>query len=225
MDNKTKILIVDDHPAMCRGIAQLIANEPDLTVSDEAADSHEALAALRQDTPDLVILDISLRDGDLAGLDLISQIHSLAGPIPILIYSMHDEMEYAIRALQTGARGYLMKQAPVRHVIMALRQLLETGVYVSEQVSRQFLQHHVGRNQATEPPDDSRDAMAGLSHRETEVFLLVGKGLPPRKIAAELNISAKTVESHRRNIRKKLHISSASEMMQFAVDWTRRNCS
>ncbi len=222
MDKTTRILIVDDHPAMCRGIAMLISNEPDFVVCGEAADRLETVAAIERQTPDLVILDISLRDGDLAGLDLISDILALAGPIPILIYSMHDEMRFALKALQLGARGYLMKQAPARHILMAIRRLLETGVYVSDGVNRQLLMEQMGIPSTEESPAFPRCAVATLTQREQDVFTLVGKGLPPREIAAELNISAKTVESHRRNIRRKLGISNASAMIRFAVDWTRR---
>lgn len=223
MDKKTRILIVDDHPAMCQGIAMLVANEPDFSVCGEAVDTQAALNAIDREVPDLVILDISLKDGDLAGLDLIPDIHALAGPIPILIYSMHDEKRFALKALQAGARGYLMKQAPARYILTAIRRLLETGVYVSEAVNRQLLMDQVGTPSPGEPPAFSRDAMATLSQRERDVFSLVGKGLPPREIATELNISAKTVESHRRNIRRKLGISNASAMIRFAVDWIRQH--
>ncbi len=223
MDKKTRILIVDDHPAMCQGIAMLVANEPDFSVCGEASDRQAAMNAIEREIPDLVILDISLKDGDFAGLDLIPDIHAMAGPIPILIYSMHDEMRFALKALQAGARGYLMKQAPARYILAAIRRLLETGVYVSDAVNRQVLMDQVGTALTEESSGFSRNAMTTLSRREQDVFTLVGKGLPPREIATELNISAKTVESHRRNIRKKLGISNASAMIRFAVDWIRQH--
>jgi len=216
-----KILIVDEDPAFCRGIAELVASEPEFIVCGEAADTRDALAAIRREIPDLVILDISLKDGDFAGLDLISEINALSGSISILIYSMHDEMRFALKTLQIGARGYLMKQCPIRHVVTALRNLLENGFYVSEQVIRQLLYKHMKPGNSDASASFFDDSVSTLSNREMAVFKQLSKGLPPREIASELNISVKTVEAHRIKISSKLGLSSLSALTRFAVDWNR----
>ncbi|MCF8119405.1 MAG: response regulator transcription factor [Deltaproteobacteria bacterium] len=211
-----KILIIDDHPAMCHGLAQLIGNEGDLEVCGQAGDREAALSAIRRNPPDFVILDIALKEPSQSGLDLIPEINAHAGDIPILIYSMHDELIYAARALRTGARGYLMKQAPVREIIQAIRRILDEGIYVSDAMARRLLMAQVGsggEQQGCTTPE------ACLSEREFEVFRLIGRGLQPREIAQQLCLSVKTVETHRMNIRKKLALRDASNLTRFAVDW------
>jgi len=209
--------LVDDHPAMRHGIAQLVAKENDLEVCGEAGDRRETLNAIAGDPPDLIILDIALKDPDRTGLDLVSEIHACVGPVPILIYSMHDEKMYAERALRAGARGYLMKQEPVRRIIHAIRAIIKDGIYVSEQIGRRILLKHIGASPEQQPSVTPEDC---LSEREFEVFRLIGKGLQPREIAEKLCLSTKTVETHRMNIRKKFGMANASEVIQYAVEWS-----
>lgn len=216
MSKKAKILIVDDHPAMRHGLAQLISNEADFEVAGETGDWQETLTFLKGNRPDLVVLDIALKDPDYNGLDLIPKIHSTVGSIPILIYSMHDEGLYAERALHAGARGYLMKQEPVRQIIFAIRRILNDGVYVSDAFNSKLLLRHVGPNQDPRTPDFPEDS---LSEREMDVFRLIGKGMQPREIAQKLFLSTKTVETHRMNLRKKLGMTNAAELTRFAVEW------
>jgi DNA-binding NarL/FixJ family response regulator len=215
----TQILIVDDHPAMRYGLAQLIDKEPDLEVCGEAEDRPTVLAALQRTPPDFILLDIALKDKSGTGLDLIRDIQSRLGDIPILIVSMHDEALYAERALRAGARGYLMKQEPVREVITAIRRMLDGGVYLSSEMNNALLLRHVGP--ARKPA--KLDPTECLSNREFEVFRLIGKGMQPREIGGALNLSTKTVEAHRLNMRKKLGLADARELAGFAVDWTHRN--
>ena len=217
MNNKTRVFLVDDHPAMRHGIAQLVAKENDLEVCGEAGDRRETLNAIAGDPPDLIILDIALKDPDRTGLDLVSEIHACVGPVPILIYSMHDEKIYAERALRAGARGYLMKQEPVRRIIHAIRAIIKDGIYVSEQIGRRILLKHIGASPEQQPSVTPEDC---LSEREFEVFRLIGKGLQPREIAEKLCLSTKTVETHRMNIRKKFGMANASEVIQYAVEWS-----
>ena len=217
--SKTRILIVDDHPAMRHGLAQLIAKEADLDVCGEAGDRRETLEAIRREPPDFVILDIALNDPACTGLDMISEIHAHAGAIPILIYSMHDEIIYAERALRSGARGYLMKQEPVRQIIRAIRGIIEYGVYVSDEINRMLLLRHIGQNQEQQDSVSPQDC---LSAREFEVFRLIGKGLQTREIAGQLRLSVKTIETHRMNSRKKLGMANASELTRYAVEWVHR---
>ena len=217
MNNKTRVFLVDDHPAMRHGIAQLVAKENDLEICGEAGDRRETLNAIAGDPPDLIVLDIALKDPDRTGLDLVSEIHACVGPVPILIYSMHDEKIYAERALRAGARGYLMKQEPVRRIIHAIRAIIKDGIYVSEQIGRRILLKHIGASPEQQPSVTPEDC---LSEREFEVFRLIGKGLQPREIAEKLCLSTKTVETHRMNIRKKLGMANASEVIQYAVEWS-----
>ena len=217
MNNKTRVFLVDDHPAMRHGIAQLVAKENDLEICGEAGDRRETLNAIASDPPDLIVLDIALKDPDRTGLDLVSEIHACVGPVPILIYSMHDEKIYAERALRAGARGYLMKQEPVRRIIHAIRAIIKDGIYVSEQIGRRILLKHIGASPEQQPSVTPEDC---LSEREFEVFRLIGKGLQPREIAEKLCLSTKTVETHRMNIRKKLGMANASEVIQYAVEWS-----
>ncbi len=218
MTGKTQILIVDDHPAVRHGLGQLIAAEPDLEVCGEAADPEEVFAAVARRIPDFIVLDISLKDKSTTGLELISRIHKAAGPVPILIFSMHDEALYAQRALLAGARGYLMKQEPVRQVITAIRQILAGDVYASEEIRRTL------RQKAEDPDSDASpdDRLALLTRRELTVFRYIGRGMQPREIAAEMFLTVKTVETHRMHIRKKLDLANAAELTRFAVDWVHR---
>ena len=210
--------LVDDHPAMRHGIAQLLARENDLEVCGEAGDGREALNAIAGTLPDLIVLDIALKDPDCTGLDLVSEIHASVGPVPILIYSMHDEKFYAERALRAGARGYLMKQEPVRRIIHAVRAIIKDGIYVSEEINRLILLKHIGASPERQPSVAPEDC---LSEREFEVFRLIGKGLQPREIAQKLYLSTKTIETHRMNIRKKFGMANASELTRYAIDWSR----
>ncbi len=216
---RTRILIIDDHPAMRHGLAQLIDQEFDFEVCGEAEDRTSALDAITRSSPDFILLDIALKDKSNTGLDLIHDIQTRLGDIPILVVSMHDEALYAERALRAGARGYLMKQEPIRQILVAIRQILAGGVYLSEAVNTSLLLGHVG---SISKPDKA-DRIDSLSSREFEIFRLIGNGMQPREIAAALNLSAKTVESHRSNMRKKLGFPSARELALYAVDWTRRN--
>lgn len=208
--------MVDDHPAMRHGIAQLVAREKDLEVCGEAGDRRDTLNAIADDPPGLIVLDIALKDTDRTGLDLVSEIHACVGPVPILIYSMHDEKIYAERALRAGARGYLMKQEPVRRIIHAIRTIIQDGIYVSEEIARRILLKHIGASPEEQPLVTLEDC---LSKRQFEVFQLIGKGLQPREIAKKLCLSPKTVETHRMNIRKKFGMATASEVIQYAVEW------
>jgi DNA-binding NarL/FixJ family response regulator len=218
MIRKTRVFLVDDHPVIQHGIAQLVAKEKDLEVCGVAGDRREALDALTGDPPDIIILDIGLKDSNRSGLDLIPEIHRHAGPVPILIYSMHDEKIYAERALRAGARGYLMKQEPVRRIVEAIHAVLKNGFYVSEEMNRRILLKQIGTFRGQQAPLTPEDR---LSKREFEVFRLIGKGLKPLEIAKAICLSPKTVETHRMNIRKKFGLARASELTRFAVEWTR----
>lgn len=206
------VFIVDDHPIVRQGLAQLIQQEPDLTVCGEAADVREARAALSRLRPDVVILDLSLRDSD--GLELVKDIRNKHQGLPVLVLSMHDENIYAERLLSSGANGYIMKQAAGEQLIVALRRVLAGGIYVSDRVGASMIERLAvsGRKQTMDP-------IERLSNREIQVLNLIGRGKTTREIAQDLNLSIKTIESHRQRIKKKLSLDTSPRLVQFAVNW------
>ena len=205
-----RILIVDDHPLVRSGFAQLIGDCPDLEVCGEASDMAEALRLIDSDCPDLAIIDLSLAGG--SGLDLIERIKSRNLDILMLVASMHDETLYAERVLTAGARGYINKQEAQESIIRAIRQVLAGKVYVSEAMTERLLSGLV------DVRDEKRD-IERLSNRELQVFELIGEGVPVSQIASQLNLSIKTIETHQANIKKKLGLGSAHELNQRAIRW------
>jgi len=210
--SKLRVLLVDDHPIVRQGLRQLINHEPDLEVCAEAEDSSSALDLLASRQFDFIIVDISLKTVD--GLTLIRQIKSLYPRVPILVVSMHDESLYAERALRAGALGYIMKQEGTEKMIHAIRKVLEGKIYLSDEMDARFVQQAVtGRNGGTLSPIER------LSDRELEVFRLIGKGFTSRHIAESLFVSVKTVDSYRTNIKDKLSLRNAMELIQHAMQW------
>jgi DNA-binding NarL/FixJ family response regulator len=213
--NKTlqkRILIVDDHPMMRKGLAQLIDNEPDLKVFAEADTAGQAIDLVAKQKFDLALLDISLPDKN--GLELIKDIRALHPELPVLVVSMHDEMVYAERVLRAGGRGYIMKQEGGGKFLAAIRQVLSGQVYVSQQMSARILEVFSGRQ-----PENFGSPVRKFSDREFEVFQLIGQGIGTREIAEKLHLSVKTVEVHRANIKEKLGLKTATELVRYAVRW------
>ena len=210
--SRKQILIVDDHPMMRTGLAQLIDNEPDLQVAAEAGTAQQAMTAVERQPLDLALLDISLPDKN--GLELIKDIQSFNAGLPILVVSMHDEMLYAERTLRAGARGYIMKQEGGKKFIEAMRQVLSGQIYVSEKMSSRILEIFSGHKSSS-----PANPVGQLSDREFEVFQLIGMGQTTRSIAEQLHLSVKTVEVHRANIKAKLKINTANDLVRYAVRW------
>jgi DNA-binding NarL/FixJ family response regulator len=207
-----RVLIVDDHPMMRTGLAQLIDNEGDLKVCAEADNAGQALDLAVSQTLDLILLDISLPDKN--GLELIKDIRALKPGLPILVVSMHDESLYTERVLRAGGRGYIMKQEGGKKLLQAVRQVLNGQIYVSEKMSAVILETFSGRR-----AEAAVSPLQQLSDREFEVFQLIGQGKSTRDIAAHLHLSAKTVEVHRLNIKKKLKLKTATDLVRHAVRW------
>ncbi len=210
--NKKRILIIDDHPMMRQGLAQLIGAEADLTVCGESENAGQALDAIRAVEPDLVLADISLPDK--SGLELIKDFQSVRPGLPVLVISMHDESLYAERVLRAGGRGYIMKQEGGKKLMEAIRQVLDGQIYVSEKMSARILEIFSGRRE-----DAECSPVGKLTDREFEVFQLIGQGKSTKEIATGLHLSAKTVEVHRINIKQKLNLKSAPELIRYAVRW------
>ena len=210
--DKSKVLLVEDHPVMRQGLVMLIEQENDLTVCGEAEDVHGALEAIDQQGPNIVVVDISLKES--SGLELIKDIKVRWPDLAVLVLSMHDESFYAERALRAGARGYVTKAEASAKVIDGIRQVLSGNVYVSEKVASKMLTRLVGAGTDLEKfPIDS------LSDREFQIFELIGQGVETRDIAKQLHVSVKTVEAHREHIKKKLNLDSATELLKYAVQW------
>lgn len=208
-----RVLIVDDHPMMRQGLAQLIDNEPDLKVVAEADTGGQGLDIVVAQKLDLAVLDISLPDKN--GLELIKDIRSVKPELPVLIMSMHDEALYAERVLRAGARGYIMKQEGGAKLLKAIRQVLTGQIYVSEKMSARILETFSGRR-----PDETASPVTRLSDREFEVFQLIGQGKGTKEIAQHLSLSVKTVEVHRAKIKEKLSLITATDLVRYAVRWS-----
>ncbi|MEN6587942.1 MAG: response regulator transcription factor [Sulfuricella sp.] len=210
-NSKIRVLIVDDHPIVRQGIAQLINQEADLTTCCEAGSAQEALDLMVNDTPDILLVDISL-DG-VSGIELVKMLKSRHPKTPALVISMHDESLYAERALRAGARGYIMKQEATEKVLTAIRQVLQGNIYLSERMQGKILQRVLNGDDSGLSPIDL------LSDRELEVFRLIGHGFATSDIARELNRSVKTVETHRAHLKDKLSLKNAAELTRYAVQW------
>ena len=207
---KKRILIVDDHPMMRDGLRQLIANEPDLEVCAEADNAPTALELAASAKPDIAVVDITLRSTN--GLELIKDLKIRSPDTAVLALSMHDESLYAERVLRAGGRGYIMKQEGGKKIIEGIRRVLAGGVFVSDQISARILDSFSGRTQNLSPVET-------LTDREFEVFQLIGQGVSTTEMADKLHVSAKTIEVHRVNIKAKLGIPTAPELIRFAVRW------
>jgi DNA-binding NarL/FixJ family response regulator len=210
--NKRRIFIVDDHPMMRQGLAQLINAEADLTICGEAENAEAALNSVGILKPDLVLADISLPGKN--GLELIKDFQALQSGLPVLVISMHDESLYAERVLRAGGRGYIMKQEGGKKLMQAIRQVLEGKIYVSEKMSAVILEIFSGRRGGAEGSPVEK-----LTDREFEVFQLLGQAKGTRDIAEKLHLSVKTVEVHRANIKAKLKLNSSPELIRYAVRW------
>ncbi len=211
-EGKTLILIVDDHPIVRQGLAELINQESDLMVCGQAEDSYEAIKAIRESEPDMAIIDITLKE--TSGLELIKDIHSQYPDLPVLALSMHDENLYAERSLRAGAMGYIMKHEATESVIVAIRRILNGEIYVSDRMAGRMV-----RKLVTGQTETSSSQVDSLSDRELEVFSLIGKGYGTRQISERLHLSVKTIETYRAHIKDKLNLADAAELLRYAIQW------
>jgi DNA-binding NarL/FixJ family response regulator len=209
---RKSILIVDDHPVLRRGLIALIESDAELAVCGEAASCADALAAIGESAPDLVIVDLALEGSD--GLDLIKEMKARHPDLPALVLSMHDEGVYAERALRAGARGYVNKQQLDDAVLVAIHHLLRGEMYLSARLQARFAAKFLGgQTLATDSP------LHALSDRELQVFRLIGHGRSTRQIAETLHLSIKTIESHCEHLKQKLGLASATELAHRATQW------
>ena len=208
-----RILVVDDHSIVRHGLTLLLKREADLDVCGEAGSFDEAIAAVAEQQPEVVLVDITLKDR--SGLDLIKELIVRHPGIRCLVLSMHDEAEYADRALRAGARGYVMKEDADEVVVQAIRHVLKGEIYVSPVMSNRLI-HQMSQDKSDR---DDNIGVASLTEREREVFECLGEGLSTRKIAEKYSLSERTVEVHRANIKKKLRVDDAAQVLREAVRW------
>jgi len=204
---RRRVLIVDDHPIVRQGLKRMIDAEDDLEVCGEADSEPNARNAVRELDPDIVIVDLSLQDGD--GLELVRAVHAHHPEVPMLVLSMHDEAIYAERMLAEGASGYIMKQAAADQLLTALRTVLQGDTYLSAEMAAV---HKEAANKM------GSDPLQRLSNRELQVLNLVGRGVSSRDIATELGLSVKTVESHRQSVKRKLHLLTNWQLIKYAMN-------
>jgi DNA-binding NarL/FixJ family response regulator len=208
-------MLVDDHPLVRERLTELIQAEPDLVVCAEAEDRHQALEGITAHQPDLIIVDLTLRDSD--GLELIKDIHSRWPKLKMLVVSMHDESLYAERVIRAGALGYITKQEATRNILVAIRRVIDENIFLSERIAT----HIISRLTANVGAVAASPAEL-LTDRELQVFELTGRGYNTREIAQKLRIGVKTAETYRARIKEKLKLKDASELLQLAISWTHK---
>ena len=212
------VLIIDDHPLFSRGLAQLIETQKEYKVVAMAQNRNEALDTIQKYTPNLAIVDLNLGQED--GLDLIKDILIYSPRTTVLVLSMHDERYYAERALKAGAKGYIMKAEAETSVINAIRTVVDGKIYLSDKEKARIEDFNSGKEMEVE---DTLSSVSNLSDRQLQIFSLIGKGLGTVEIASKLNLSIKTIDTHKENIKVKLHCASSAELRQMAIEWTRNN--
>jgi DNA-binding NarL/FixJ family response regulator len=208
-----RVFLVDDHPIVRHGIAQLLSGEADLEVCGQADDARTALDAVVAASPHVITVDVSL--GTTSGVDLIGELKRRTPDVGVLVVSMHDERLYAERSLRAGAAGYVMKHEATDMIVRAIRTVAAGGIHVSETISSRLLRLWAASGA---PPNSSM--LDRLSNRELHVLELIGRGLGTRAISELLHVSVKTVESYRARLKEKMNLASGLELMRFAVRWT-----
>lgn len=214
-DHPAHIFVIDDHPVLVAGITTLLEKSGEFSVAGSAETFEAASLSLGREPPDVIVLDINLGTSD--GFDALRSLLEKFPDIPVLVFSMHDEAFYAERALQSGAKGYLMKTENPGHILKAIRTLLAGNIYVSERL-KSLLFSQLDSSAAPQVTNPIKK----LTNRELQVIQLIGKGKNNREIAGVMNIRLKTVEAHRFRIKEKLNLKHSTELIQFAIHWVQR---
>ena len=209
---KHRVFLVDDHPLVREGLTNLINEQNDLTVCGEAEDSAGAITGIAKTRPDVVLVDISLKNE--SGLELVKNLESQFPLVALIVLSMHDEALYAERALRAGARGYVMKRESTKSVLASIRRVMEGGVYVSERVV-----NSMARRFSSSPKQAESSPVERLSDRELEIFRLLGQGRTTAQIAEDLHLSLKTVQAYCARAKEKFGVSSLGELLRAAIRW------
>ena len=207
----TRILIVDDHELLRDGLVELLSNEPQFEVCGEACGENEAMTLVRDQRPNMLIVDIALNQGN--GINLIKRIQAYDDSIRSIVCSMYDEGLYAARVLRAGGWGYIHKQAPAHAVLEAIREVLSGNVYLSPRMTKRLINATHAGCQPT------ASTVEQLTDRELDVFALIGQGMMNAQIANQLNLSTRTVETYRERMKTKLNLKTSAELNRRAVQW------
>ena len=210
-----RVLIVDDHPLMREGLTEVLERDPRLKICGEADDRQGALTAIRETNPDLVVVDLALKNSH--GLELLKDIAAQLPQVRSLVVSMHEETINAERAVRAGASGYITKQEATTKILQAVFKVLAGEIYLSERAAAQIAAKIAGKRR------DHGSVVDALTDRELQVFQLLGKGKTVRQIAAELHLDASTVETYRARIKEKLNLKNSVELLQTAIEWNSNN--
>ena len=202
-----RLLLVDDHPLVRDGLKARLASESDMIVVGEAGNATEALSALESCAPTLALMDIGMKD--INGIELAAMLLQRVPQLAVLMLSMYDSVEYAQRALQVGARGYVLKDAPASEILTALRTVANGGTYLSVEMAQRLFKAPVPRS--------------SLSVREQDILVFLANGQSSKQIARTLDLSVRTVEAHRQNIRRKLDLETQADLIKYAVEHARRH--
>jgi DNA-binding NarL/FixJ family response regulator len=206
-----RVFIVDDHPLVREGLANLINQQSDLSVCGEAEDSAGAIAEIESTHPDVALIDISLKNE--SGLELVKTLQNRFPEVALIVLSMHEEALYAERALHAGARGYVMKRETTKNVLTAIRRVVEGDIYVGDRVVNAMAKRMSSRKTAAAEPVER------LSDRELEIFRLLGQGRTPSQIAEDLSLSLKTVQAYCARAKEKFGVTSLTELLRAAIRW------
>ncbi|MFO8098593.1 MAG: response regulator transcription factor [Salinibacter sp.] len=212
IEERTEVFLVDDHPAIREALTAAINSKIGMSVVGESATADKAMYFLQRHAPDIVVVDISLNDAH--GLDLIRDIRAQFPDVRVIVFSMHDEHVYAERAIRAGASGYVMKAEPPHTVVDAIQTVGRGDVYLSRRITSRILGKVIRQEDYLETSDIEK-----LTDRELTVFEKLGEGLSVREIAAQLELSRKTVETYRRRAKEKLDFETVAELLQYAVQW------
>ncbi len=207
-----RIVVIEDHPVVRRGISQLLSEEAGIEVCGEAEDVPTALALIASEKPDIALVDLMLKNS--SGFDLLSELKQQKSPVKPIVLSMHAEADYVERALRAGARGYVTKDDADEKIIEAIHKVMGGGLYLDDAMSETVLQRLVGG-----PEKSLEEKVNELSQRERNVFLLMGQGRNSREIATRLGLNLKTVETYRRRIRTKLDIPTTTRLAHAAFEF------
>ena len=214
---KLKVLVVDDHPIIHEGLEQMLNREEDMEVCGNAQSVNQGIAQVEKLKPDFIIAYVTLKGG-VSGLELVKAVKTRYPNIKILVLSMHDENLYAERAVKAGANGYLMKEELRNTIVDAIRQIMGGKLYLSERIVSKFLDNFL-----FETTKDSEVNIDKLSDREFEIFQLISKGYKTGEISKMLNVSTKTIGTHKFRIQEKLNLKNSGELTKLAIEWSQQN--
>lgn len=212
MDKKQRVLIVDDHTLLRAGLRSLLAQDTNIEIVGEAADGRDAVRAVGQLTPDLVLMDLTMPG--MNGIEAVTEIKRRYPEVRILVMTLHKTEDFIHASLRAGADGYILKDATHDELRVAIRSVLQGKTYLSMDVSGKVVSGYLGGGKSA----SGASVFDTLTHREREILKLVAEGRPNKGIAEYLNLSVKTVEKHRSNLMSKLDVHNAAGLTAFAIE-------